>query len=528
MKEIIKRATVISALLFSSTFLMSEESIRDNELKVLKSNGVVYIRSHFSMENDLVVRVGRGVKNNQINFVGTYLLGKNGSMDTSGIKGGILIHNNGDDATPWHLNGTYIGANHGASVGVQLTCPGHGLTKEYLGSEWEDEAGKKFYLIRILDENKLLFLGRNKSAGVIWQFESAEKTGSVLKNSSFNRTINYTEKTLAVQIYPSCRIKKQEYLADGKTPLKEGEVVECRWFDIVEEYDIINTGALLADIISHPGQERNFADEHLDAVVNNKITYRFFPNGANVIYYNAKALQEFKLGYMGFIQSSKLYQGKYQTHEYYIPKTVAFTKDNINYNFQGIQDFSFRLPSPLDFNEKVKNISDPENLPERFIQFLGNKDGDKTIREVGYALGYSLIHGITVPSVRARNTSNAITIYTTSKSYPNAINSKMGPLIPAGTEFYCIAYRHYFNPPQAGNATSVYWQQHENDTVVYADYHKSVDKDVIKLPGEFTGKKLEVVEKTPSITVHTSATVPEKGVEVSVVDRYGYAVFKIF
>jgi len=296
----------------------------------------------------------------------------------------------------------------------------------------------------------------------------------------------------------------------------------------VEEYDIINIGSVLADVISHPGQERDFAAGHLDAVLANRITYRFMPNCSNVIYYNARALQEFRLGYMGFIQSQQLAQGNYKTHEYYIPKTLPFTQDNINYDFSSIQDYSFRPPSPLAFNAKTANISYPENIPERFIQFLGNKKGDSIVREVGYALGYSLIHGITVPSVRAKNTSNAITLYVTRKSYPNAVNSLMGPIIPAGKDFYCVAYRQYFNPQAAGNATCLYWNKQEKDTVVYIDYHKSVDKDVIKLPAELAGKKLEVVEKTPSLTMHTQGAVPKKGIEVSVADGYGYIILKIF
>ena len=119
--------------------------------------------------------------------------------------------------------------------------------------------------------------------------------------------------------------------------------------------------------------------EHLDAVIRNHIVYRFHPNGANVIYYTAKALQQFRLGYMGFIQSAKLYTGQYDTHEYYIPKTRRFTQDDITYDFRSLQDYSFRLPSPLRFMPGNKNIEDAENLPDRFIQFLGRKKDGKTV-----------------------------------------------------------------------------------------------------------------------------------------------------
>ena len=74
-------------------------------------------------------------------------------------------------------------------------------------------------------------------------------------------------------------------MVDGKKVLKEGEVVGCEWLDRIEEYEVVNTGSLLADIIKNSGQERDFVADHLDTVLQYNLTYRFFPNGANVIYH---------------------------------------------------------------------------------------------------------------------------------------------------------------------------------------------------------------------------------------------------
>ena len=506
-------------------FSSAQESVEMNELRVLREEGTVYMRSHFSEKEDLVVKMGFGT-NKQVNFNGALLINASAPMDAKSLKAGKIIAASGDDSTPWNINGTYIGANHGNSAGFEILSEGHGRTAEDLGSEWADAKGNKFYLIKIISSDRLMFLGSNKPSGNIWRFGTRHE-GNSFTSASRNATVNFTERKMK-QVVPACRIKKQEYLVDGKTPLQEGEPVTCKWLDIVEEYDIINTGSLLADVIANPGQERNFIADHLDGVISNNITYRFLPNGANVIYYRAKALQEFRMGYMGFIQANKLYKGKYETYEYYIPKTVPFIKDGIDYDFCGIQDFSSRPPSPLVFSDKSKNINDPANLPDRFIHFLGIKEGDKTVREVGFAMGYSLIHGMTVPSVRTGNVKSAITLYTSSKSFPVAVDSKMGTVIPKDTDFYCVAYRHYFNPRLAGNATSLYWQKQEDDTVVYLDYHKSVDKDTVKLPGELTVKKLEVVEKSPSLVLHTLEKIPAEGISVSVTGNYGYLVLKVF
>jgi hypothetical protein len=116
-------------------------------------------------------------------------------------------------------------------------------------------------------------------------------------------------------------------------------------------------------------------------------------------------------------------------------------------------------------------------------------------------------------------------IWTSNKTYPFAIDSKMGNPIRAGTKFDCLGYRQYFYPPAQKNATAFDWHEEAGDTVVYADYHKAVDHEVLALPPALTGKTITVVEKTPSLTLHTAKTVPVTGVVLSVTGNYGYVVF---
>ncbi|MBM4046902.1 MAG: hypothetical protein FJ279_17495, partial [Planctomycetes bacterium] len=265
------------------------------QLRVVKHGGNLFIRSAFSPQDDLVVRVGKG-SNGQVNFSNTALVAASAGMGEKDLSGGRVIHGCGDDSTPWNINGTYIGANHGCSDVRELTCNNHGRKPSDLGSEWEDDAGAKFYLIKILDDNRLWFLPRNLGKGGIWQFRTVI-SGSSLKSKARGAALTFSDNRMA-QLRPACRIKKQEYLLDGKTPLKDGEPASCDHLDVVEEYGIINPASLLDDIIRHPGQERDFAADHLAAVIHNHIVYRFHPNGATVIYYTAKALQEFRIGYM--------------------------------------------------------------------------------------------------------------------------------------------------------------------------------------------------------------------------------------
>ncbi len=493
-------------------------------LRVVRYGEQVFIRTPFSPTDDLVIRIGKGA-NRQINFSGAWLVGTGVGMTATELGGGRLIHGCGDDATPWNLNGTYIGANHGCSDAREVVSVGHGRTTADLGTVWKDGAGAEFVLLKVEDADKLWFLSVNQSDGAIWRFTRA-LAGPALTRAD-GQTIPFADAHM-VQLRPACRITRQDYLVDGQRPLGDGEPVTCEFFEIVEDYDIINPGSLVRDMTDHPGEERSFIADHLEAVVSNSISYRFHPNGACVIDSHAHTLQEFNLGYMGFIQSARLTAGtNYTTHEYFIPKTLPFTQDDIAYDFRSGQDYRTAPPSALNFSVDKLNVEHPGNLPERFIQMLGHEENGRVVHDVGYALGYSLVTGITVPETHAANCGRALFLYTSAKSYPAAVDAQMGNPIPVGTEFHCRAYRCYFYPPAHPNATFAYWYRDGEDIILCADYHRAVGRDVLSLPAECVGRAVEVVEKTPSVELLTGDMVPDGGVAVSVNGEYGSVVLRV-
>jgi hypothetical protein len=62
--------------------------------------------------------------------------------------------------------------------------------------------------------------------------------------------------------------------------------------------------------------------------------------------------------------------------------------------------------------------------------------------------------------------------------------------------------------------------------MLYVDYHKPVDNDTVKLPAEFTGKKITLIEKTPSLKLLSGDTIAKEGINVSVEGNHGYIVLK--
>jgi len=515
----------MKALLLLAPVLALTPALAADQVRVLKHGSDLFIRSAFSPQEDLLVRLGKGA-NGQFNFSGAFLLKADAGMALAELSAGRLIHGNGDDATPWNLNGTYIGANHGCSDGREITVAAHGLTAADLGSQWQDEAGTTFVILKIVDANRFWMLSTNQGIGDIWKFITGVK-GPTLERAADGKVLTFTDCKMA-QIIPACRITRQDVLLDGKTPLADDAPATCAFLDLVEDYDIISPVSLVQDFLAHPGEARSFVGPDLQGVVRNHLVYRFHPNSANVVTTNSEALLDLNLGYMGFVQSAKLTQGNtYDSHTYVIPKTVPFTQDNLTYDFRAGQDYSGKLPSPLLFSAAKGNLADPQNLPDRFIQLLGHKTDAGIVNDVGYALGYSLIAGMTVPAVRAKNARQALMLYTSSKTYPTACDGAMGNPVKKGTQFECVAYRQYFRPDPAQPGVYLYWHPEGEDTVVTADIHKSMDHAVLPLPAEWAGKTLTVVEQTPSVTLHTTGAIPAAGVVISVADGYGYLVLRV-
>lgn len=523
------RLSLVGRLFLASIFVFlivasAVGKLRGDEVLVLKDGDVVYIRSVFSAKEDVLIKVGKG-DNRQINYLSGALIPVDTKMSPPELeRAQWIFHKCDDDVAPWKVNGTYIGANHGASDVVKIMAPDHGLSVEALGSVWKDEAGVSFNLIELDGSDALLFLSDNMAAYPGWSF-SRHIVGASLTNEK-NGTVLKVENSSLTQLWPACRIKEQLYLADGVTPLRDGVPTTCRFLDISEDYDIVAPDAVLQSVKSSPGQSVSFVAEGLEAILSNQIRYRYLPQGACVIRHKAKALRPLTLEYMGFIQSAFLSADSYDVLEYYIPKTSPFSQDDIAYDFQGVQRFS-KPTSPLFFSVDKGNIPDSREMPDRFIQFLGRQDGERVARRVGFAMGYSLLDGLTVPASRTSNTGNPLFVHTSAKIYPAAIDAKFKP-IAAGDEFLCVAYRQYFDPAAFPGATDVYGHLEGNDYVLYADFHQPTARFVLPIPMQYVCAKYAVVEKSPSVILEQAGVISATGTAISVQGDYGRLVLRIF
>jgi len=469
--------------------------ISREDVVALKYGDIVYVRSWFSPTQDVVTKIGRKGANQQINFLSAFLVSSDSPMTQEGFEDGILFHSSADDAAPWNLNGSCIGGNHGASDVLIITSPVHRLTVADIGSTWRDEAGITFYVLDVPEPDEFLVLSENKATAPFWSFVRSIK-GDKLVGVDKERTLPVTAVALT-ELRPSCRINSRACLLDGVVSFPDRIPVLCGYLDIVEDYDIISPIAVLESLKTNPGRKVDVVAKDLDAVVNNRIVYRFLPEGTCVVRHHSTALRDFNLGYMGFIQSAKLQKDRFDTHEYYIPKTLPFKVDEHPFNFRDLQDFSTPLERPCVFSLANGNIKDPANLPDRYIQFLGMKENGKIRRKIGYALGYSTMKGVTRSKLRSQNVDTPVWIDTSGKTCPQAIDAKIRTMIKTGTIFDCTAYRQYFDPSANPNATCVYGNDQRDSYVLYADYHQAWRRMSSNYPQVSSASALRLLKKLP-------------------------------
>ncbi len=494
-----------------------------DKIAVKKQGDNVYIRSWFSSAQDVVITMNKGY-NRQVNFCTAAVIPAATPLARVTFARNEIFHYCHDDTPPTKIISTYIGANHGCSDARNLLIPDHGLSTKDIGKAFKDSRGDIYYPIKIVSDSSIWVLGEDKGQNGVWKFNRSIKPGPFTRVSD-GRKLDVKKASL-VQMTPSVRLEKQLYLADGKTPLPDNKWVICDYLDIVEEYDVVAPDALLQTIIKNAGRATDFNGKGIEALYTNKTTYQFQPLGACFIDNQLTPHRDFRAYFITPVMTMQLNKlENYATLEYYIPKTKPFKNGGINYDFNAIQDFTVPIKFSLSFKKADNNI-DPDNPPNRFIQFLGQKENGKTVRKVGYMFGIVNDYGLGRSAERVKNVNEMLFIFRSYKTYPKVIGMKAGKLKPE-VSLNSRGFRQYFDPQAFKKPTSVNWHREGDKIRVYIDYHQAVAKDIIKLPAAFTGKKIAVIEKSPSIELKTKGPVPAQGIEVSVSGNQAYLVLQL-
>lgn len=204
----------------------------DSSMIVIKNDIYLYIRTKYDESRDLLQRidvfdVDEFGKNAPVNWLHTYLIQNTNVNTFEGLfLGAVLIHNMGDNATPYcydpltmnYNKYSYFDGNHGYNGVVGVTVDSHDKTIEDVGSSWIDGDAETWYLIRVEDATSLLFLSK----------DSNSLTGSLTHTSGATHTASIIAPSVAfASLEPSVNNRVKIALLNNEIEITEDGVYYC-------------------------------------------------------------------------------------------------------------------------------------------------------------------------------------------------------------------------------------------------------------------------------------------------------------
>lgn len=461
---------------------------------IVKRGSHIYARTSFNETQDLVVDYLL-FDNHNYTWRSAYLGTKEATLDE--ILGNGPVHSMGDSTAPlcitspapWHL-----WTQHGYCI-PYLTVASHSLTQEDIGSVWKDQRDRRYKIgnfsstyIYLLPE-----IQETEYPGVYtrsWKSPAASnpEITTLTHVSGATHTSTITPITWAsTQLRPMMTLKKRTLLADGTEVTKDG-IYQCNEFIISETLECtdpwsvetwwpvtqVEVGAELTQNFTISGLGHRF-----DVILNMKKPYIFSWYGANQVQHLVPISTMDGYDVYAMIPRSKLYDYPY------LASDTTRSGEPINNNSTSLRDLS--------------------KHPDRFITFFKNEQGDMPL---GCASGLSIVRGTSKDSNRQSLASANDQLLSISPSNNNKAYFKLiqpskfdHGILPASFICNISTYLCYFDPK--ANAGQVYWYKDGNAYMVYAHYQTAQDKTAIVVAPQMEGLSVEVVDKTPGVTLLT-------------------------
>lgn len=427
-----------------------------------------------------------------------------------------------DDIAPFKFNNTFIGGDHGASFIREVTANGHGKDSTDLGSSWTDGAAVTWYLMRVVDENKLWMLSAN-AASDNWTFTTTI-TGNFTHAVGATHTTGITVGSSTLrQFFPATKTSVRGFYKPDGTQITADGTYRLDYLDVRHTYTIKSIDAQLDAAIAGNKTEVDYDAAAITDVATVTITYRWLPNSAVVVKYSVTFHEQVNIDYFGFMQLGPLTVPSGGSRHLYVPKVAPYTPVATEYDFEGIEDITALAEVTTLPTSCWRSATDP---PDRYICII--KTSDPALYS-GVELAYDITSGVGVPATRAAAIPQAMSISTsTKKIYPYAVakdSTTYPTVIAANTTFTGNAVRCPLNFGKYATPTAVAWWQVEAVWYAAFDFHANYDA-YVAVPPEWTGKTVTVLAKHANATVN-STTVNKAGISITVTDSFGWALVKI-
>lgn len=421
---------------------------------------------------------------------------------------GVAIATMSDDVAPLSIAGAQIAANHGY-MGGRITLASHGKTVADIGSLWTDAIARECIILDIPDANTIVMTQTiTNTSFIASNLVFTHKSGAV--NTA---TINATS-VASVQVYPVLNKHKTTLSADG-IPLdyKNQEITYKRDFTVSESYGLLLKSDIVAYVIANKGKKIT-SYESIAPFLQFNNSYAFDSDGGCTITSDFVVLKATSLGNFMMLQSVKI-AGSALT--YYVPKTLPFTQDAINYDFTKGVDIALTQKPTVAINFTPDKVDQTVNPVDRYIQrsSIG-----------GFSLGLLPVLDAEPTRRKTLTTTKAGSVNTTLKIYHALVDTASISNLAVGDYFGGKGYRNYFQITDTSKIAA-YAVYAKDADYYFIDYKPSISKvDIIDLPPRLQNREFTVHEKTNNVSVLSKATTSQLYLNVVNSPSAGYIVLK--
>ena len=452
-------------------------------MKIGLANGFCVAVTPYNEKYDLIQKFrglemnGSKLYNQPVDFMESGLMQKN-KWDYWHID--IPFALNTDEAVPAFINGSFIGANHGHHGAVSAYAPAHGKTVADVGSLWIDEAGVAFTLMRVENENGLLFLSQNVGKSVERYAFVTRVTGKLAFVENGKNTADIVcERQGSADLRRAIRHSEKRVLAsvNGEEKAVLG-AKECEYAEIHEHYAIINPATVAEDLRNRRpanGYEAqpdlaDFGKPMLDC----RLIYRIENDGTVYTRFDYKKLMDVHFErWMGVMYQEKLDVYKGGSFRYF-PKALPFTCEEGTFDFS-VPTAICDKPFPRSKRLLRTDFCDEGAPCERAVEYFRDENGaDK----VAFACGYLPLYD-GEPAIRDKNVQSEVSLKFTRKHYPTFAEGDV-------QNVKGIGYKKYFIPSK--DKASYYKVGAEGKTYIYADIFET---NTLQIPITGNVKRIE-------------------------------------
>jgi len=481
--DFVKKGEVISSGEISLTIDESERS----EINYMFSGR--HVRQVFRSNRPYVVD-----KSNVFDWVATFI-------------DGVLIHNMSDEAAPYRVTGATIGANHGYNKTV-IPAISHGKTNVDVGSVWLGGA-TQFVIVNIPDNDSIEVSAKQGNGNLL------SDTLTHVSGATNTAPINSTVRTNGVQMYPVFNNRVLDIYVDDHKVAGAGEFKAAENVTYSESYDILDKDSIIAWFITQVGTPTKIIEVQGTPIMRINNTYVFDKEMGCVMYQSFIGLDELERPFQDIMFNMNNPIQPIPLRKVYIPKSLPFTHETIDYNFNIPTEITDTLTSRINF---TPSRCESEGVYcDRRIELTDN---------LGYAIGFLPVLDASLDVRRSNASNKALQISETEKTYMSAIDSLAIDTFSKGDSYAVVGYKKYFFLPQS--RTAEYYINSKFGKYGYLDWH-SDGIDTIELPEYLVGIGLEIIDKTDNVTVLNKFLTKQLTVNVEIdgiTNKYGCMILK--